>query len=113
MNLATLIEPYAERDDKGVAARTVEAQIKWLLGKGIPRDHIDKAILSVYSEMEKGKTYASGHDLDHALLDAAKGSHHEEISDSVKKLEDFFNGLKAPTAGRWKHLKAVFTGKVT
>ncbi len=113
MDLGQLIEPYAERDDKGNPARTIEAQIKWLLKKGIPRDHIDKAILSVYSEIEKGKTYASGHDLDHALLDAAKGSHHAEISDSVRKLEDFFNGLKTPAASRWKHLKAVFTGKVT
>jgi hypothetical protein len=113
MDLAKLIEPYSERNEDGKPLRTVEGQIKWLLGKNIPRDHIDKAVLRVYDAMEKGKTYENGHELDQALLEAAKESHELDLADSVRKLQDFFNGLKLPDAGRWKYLKAFFTGKLS
>jgi len=94
MDLAKLIEPYSEN-----GARTIEAQVKWLLSKNIPRSHIDQAILTVYDEIERGRvfegsaTHSAGHFLDHELLRMAQALHQAELSESVKKLEDFFNSL--------------------
>jgi hypothetical protein len=106
MELNKLLEPYSED------GRTIEGQVKWLLNKGIPKDHIDKALLSVYADLEKGKTFESGHHLDHELLRVAKDSHTSEITEQIAKLESFFNGLKAPEYKftRWDFLKAFFTG---
>lgn len=87
MNFDELIQPYSEGD------RTVEAQVKWLLSKNIPRNHIDQALLIVYDEIERGKVHENGHALDRYLLDVAQGLHQAELDDSVKKLEGFFNGL--------------------
>jgi hypothetical protein len=107
MDLRKLIEPYGED------GRTVEGQIKWLCGpKQIPKEFADKAILSIYAELEKGMTYESGHDLDQALYAAAKKHQQDALTESVNQLEAFFNNLKTPKSTRWKYLKAVFTGKV-
>jgi|GEM_PF-1447695 hypothetical protein len=96
MDLNKLIEPYSED-----GARTIEAQVKWLLAKNIPRQHIDQAVLTVYDEIERGKVFvadatnSAGHLLDHELLRVAQELQRVELSDSVKKLEDFFNSLTA------------------
>jgi hypothetical protein len=96
MELNKLIEPYSEN-----GVRTIEAEIKWLMGKGIPRHHIDQAILTVFDEIERGKEFvadeanSAGHFLDHELLRVAQELHRAELADSVKKLEDFFNSLTA------------------
>jgi hypothetical protein len=112
MDLKKLLEPYAEG-----GLRTIEGQIKWLQGKGIPQAHIDKAILSVYDEMDRGKAFANGNDLDQELLRVAREEHQAELSDQAAKLEAFFNGLKGKwreemaKAGRpsvWKRIRAVF-----
>jgi hypothetical protein len=107
MDLRALLEPYSED------GRTVEGQIRWLHGiKGIPREYVDKAILTVYSDMEKGKTLGSGHALDAALYEMAKQEEQAALTESVNQLEAFFNNLKRPAGSRWKYLKAVFTGNL-
>jgi len=93
MNLTELLAPYSEPQPDGTPLRTVEGQVKWLLSKSIPRSHIDQAVLSVYDEIERGKTFASGADLDHYLLEVATHLHKVELTDSVVKLEAFFNQL--------------------
>lgn len=54
---------------------------------------MDQAILSVYDEIERGKSFESGADLDHYLLEVAQHLHKVELTDSVVKLEAFFNQL--------------------
>jgi hypothetical protein len=101
MDFKKLIEPYSEG-----GLRTIEAQIKWLLSKGIPRHHIDQAILTVYQEVEHGRQFTAseseqeraegktaGHYLDHEIFRVAKELYQAELSESVQKLEDFHNGL--------------------
>ena len=87
MDLNELLKPYSSH------GRTIEGQIKWLLSKGIPREHIDKAILSVYDEIARGRTFEDGKALDHYLLEVAHGHHQSELSESIAKLEGFFNDL--------------------
>lgn len=87
MNFEELLQPYSEGD------RTVEKQVKWLLAKGIPRHHIDNAVLTVFDEIDRGKTFENGHDLDRYLLDVAQGLYKSELTEHVAKLEGFFNDL--------------------
>jgi hypothetical protein len=107
IDLKALLEPYSEGGH-----RTIEGQIKWLVSKGIPREHVDKAILTVYKEMHEGRVFPTPNDLDQELLRVAKEHHTLELSESVAKLEHFFNNLKVPTLSRWHYLKAFFTGKL-
>lgn len=88
MNFETLIEPYKEN------GRTPQGQIKWLISKGIERDKIDQAMLIVYDEIERGKALQNGHELDRYLLDIAQKLVKEDIDESVKRLETFFNTFK-------------------
>jgi uncharacterized membrane-anchored protein YjiN (DUF445 family) len=111
MDIKKLLEPYSEE------GRTVDGQIKWLLGKGITRDHIDKAILTVYDEIERGKVFENGHALDRYLLEVAQKLHKAELDDSVKKLEDFFNSFKGQWTAdlqgqtRWQRIKNAVLGR--
>jgi hypothetical protein len=94
LDLKKLLEPYSEG-----GVRTVEAQVKWLMSKNLPRHHIDQAILTVFQEMHHGRTFEAddkhlgGHHLDHELLRVAQELQRAEIEESLKKLEDFHNGL--------------------
>jgi hypothetical protein len=96
MDFAKLIEPYKEND------RTPEGQIKWLLGKGILRDKVDQAMLIVYDELERGKVFESGHELDRYLLEITEGLVKVDLDESVKKLETFFNSLLATHKDKWQ-----------
>jgi uncharacterized membrane-anchored protein YjiN (DUF445 family) len=87
MDFDELIKPYSEND------RTVEMQVKWLLSKNIPRSFIDQALLVVYDEIERGKVFENGHELDRYLLQAAQDLYQAEVNDSVQKLQDFHNTL--------------------
>ncbi len=95
MDFNKLFEPYEE------GVRTIEAQVKWLLAKNIPRHHVDQAMLTVYDEIEKGKVFegdekfSAGYYLDRELLRVAQELHTSEVSDSIRKLEDFWNNLAA------------------
>lgn len=88
LDLKKLIEPYSEG-----GLRTLEAQVKWMLSKNLPRHHIDQAILTVYQELHHGRSFEAGHHLDHELLRVAQELQRVEIEDSLRKLEDFHNGL--------------------
>jgi hypothetical protein len=94
LDLKKLLEPYSEG-----GARTLEAQVKWLLSKNLPRHHIDQAILTVFQKMHHGHRFEAddkhpaGHHLDHELLRVAQELQRAEIEDSLKRLEDFHNGL--------------------
>jgi hypothetical protein len=103
MNMQKLLEPYAEG-----GARTVEGIMKWLLGKGVPQQHIDQAIISVFHEMESGKTFPGGHELDRYILEVANNFHKSELSDNAKKLEEFFNAFVTKKRPLWDRVKAVF-----
>lgn len=112
MDFKMLIEPYREN------GRTPEGQMKWLLSKGIPQANIDQAMLYVYNEIEGGKAFKSGHDLDRYLLDKAKEFQQSDAAANVKRLEEFFGKFKAgwqdemkkqqQQAGVWQRIKAVF-----
>lgn len=103
MDMKALLVPYSEDGN-----RTLEGQVKWLQGKGVPQNHIDQAILSVYDEIEHGKKFADGHELDQYLLHVAKEHHTAEVSDNVQKLEDFFNSFLGKKRTLWQRIKAVF-----
>jgi hypothetical protein len=107
MQFKTLLEPYAED-----GLRTVEGQIKWLQTKNLPKVYIDKAILFVYDELDRGKIFDNGHELDQYLLAKAKDLWDQEAKDSVTKLEDFFQQMKS----KWKEdedrLRKAHKGKV-
>ena len=94
-----LLDPYkAEKDG---AERTIEMQVKWLLSKGVPRSHVDQALLTVYSEVAAGRTFeeteahSAGHHLDHELLRVAQALHKAELEESVKRLQESFNAVAA------------------
>ncbi len=111
MDFTKLLEPYKED------GRTPQGQIKWLTSKQIPRDKIDQAILVVYDELERGKTFKDGHELDRYLLEVAQGLQKIGLDEEVKRLETFFNTFKdkwqeelknAQKSGVWQRVKAVF-----
>lgn len=117
MNFEQLLEPYAERQPDKRALRTAEGQIRWLQKKGLPRDIVDKALLTVYTELEGGKSFASGHDLDLYLYEVAKGMQEAEAAKQVKELEAFMATFKQQAVDEyrklskstvWRRIKAVF-----
>ena len=115
MEFDKLLAPYSED-----GMRTVAGQIKWLQGKGLPQDKIDQAILHVYDEMERGKTFKDGEELDHYLLECARTFHRNEYEAHARELETFFNTFKdqwrkeleTPAKGPslWKRIKARLVG---
>jgi len=115
MDIKNLLTPYSEN------GRTIEGQIKWLLSKGIPQEHVDKAILAVYDEVDRGRVFKDGTELDHELLRVAKGHHEKDVSQKASDLEAFFNRFKDKWAEemqaqarptRWQLLKAFFRGRL-
>lgn len=92
MDFAELLKPYSEN------GRTPAGQRKWLAGKGVSPDKIDKAMLVVYDELSRGKTFQDGHELDRYLWDVAKKIDAEHHEAEVKRLEEFFQKFKE----RWE-----------
>jgi hypothetical protein len=112
MDFQKLLEPYSED-----GLRTTAGQIKWLQSKGVPQEKIDQAILHVYDEMERGRTFETGEALDHYLLQCARDFHRNDYEAHARSLETFFNTFKdqwrqeltaqgKPTL--WQRIKAVF-----
>lgn len=117
MDFSKLLEPYADPMEDGRPKRTVEAQIKWLIRKNIPKDIIDQAILKVFNELESGKEFENGHELDQHLLSVAQEMHQSHLSKQAKELEAFMNKfkenavqeyIKQQRLSLWKRIKAVF-----
>lgn len=123
-NFKTLLEPYAEPDEKGVPRRNIEGVIKWLGTRhGLPRDVIDRAILKVFNEMESGLVFeadekeSGGHKLDQYLLKTAQEVQKSDLSKQAAELEVFMTTfkqqaveqyVKAQRGSAWKRIKAVF-----
>ena len=93
MDFSKLLEPYSEG-----GLRTIAGQIKWLLTKNIPQDKIDQAILHVYNEIEGGKVFVDGNELDQYLLQHARTFHTNDLEVHAKRLEEFFSNMKK----KWK-----------
>jgi len=88
MDYEKLLEPYVEN------GRTVVGQASWLLKKGIPKATVDQAMLYVYDELDRGKTYATGHELDRALFDKGMELLKEDVVISLKQLQDFHQKMR-------------------
>lgn len=83
MDLGKLIEPYSEN------GRTIGGQIKWLSSKGMPQHIIESAMSFVYKEVELGKTFANGSELDKELLLVARKTFDKELEKQLKERLSF------------------------
>lgn len=109
MDFKALLEPYSEN------GRTIEGQIKWLQKKGLHQESIDLAMLDVYGEIEKGKSFANGTALDHYLLAAAISRENGELISQYEKLcakAAKMDYLKKHEAGRLKRAWMVLKGEL-
>lgn len=111
MDFKKLIEPYQEN------GRTPEGQMKWMLSKGIPQANVDQSMLYVYNEIEGGKKFKDGHELDRYLLERAKEFQQSDVEANVQRLQYFFGKFKEGwqeemkrqnRPGFWQRVKAVF-----
>jgi hypothetical protein len=109
MDFKKLIEPYSEN------GRTVEAQRMWMETKGIPENIIDHVLIEVYKEIEEGRTFTDGHELDHELLGRAKVHVIEEKEQLTKRLEVRAAKLESkfkPPGGKWAKIIKVMKGEL-
>ena len=88
MNFEELHKPYADQDSP-----TVEGQMRWLLKQGIPQHLVDLAMLYVYDQITKGKTFSGGRELDLYLLDIARKLHADEIIERLKILQERYGNI--------------------
>ncbi len=88
MDYKKLLEPYSEN------GRTVEGQVTWLTKKGIAKTYIDQAMIFVYDEVDRGKVYSNGHELDRALYDKAQELMKSDAEVNLKQLELFHDTLR-------------------
>ena len=103
-----LLEPYKEN------GRTIKAQMDWLRNrKGFAPNIIEQAIEEVYAEMDKGKAFENGHELDQYLLAKCKEIREEDFTASIQRMQDRLSSVisKQPT-GRWKTAWLALTGKL-
>jgi hypothetical protein len=109
MDFKKLLEPYNQN------GRTIEAQRLWLAKKGIPPDIIDHVCVEVYREIEQGKTFIDGTDLDHEMLRRARNYINEAEQEKVKKLEERAATLEEkfkPSGSKWDKIKMVMKGEL-
>jgi len=79
MNFAKLIEPYSDGGN-----RTIEGQINWLLKKNLSAEVIEGAVAIVYLELDMGRKFKNGHELDRYLLEVANQIAKEQIASMIK-----------------------------
>lgn len=90
MNFKALHTKYKDNDSP-----TVEGQIRWLQKQGFGQHQIDQAMITVYTEVERGeKDFKNGNDLDQHLLETAKKIRTDELTTYITKLEEFESKLK-------------------
>lgn len=65
MDFTKLLGPYSENN------RTVEGQIAWLKKQGYSEYVIEEAITSLYNELDAGRIFQDGHELDQRLREIA------------------------------------------
>lgn len=104
-----LLEPYVEN------GRSIAGQITWLrFRKGFPPNIVEQAMQEVYTEMDQGKTFADGNELDQYLLAKAKEIREEDIKASIERMQHRITSLTAPKfeGGRIKKVWAALCGKL-
>jgi hypothetical protein len=108
MDFDKLLEPYSEN------GRTIKGQVAWLIKKGIPSHAIDYAMASVYKEIEVGRTFSDGNELDQELLRVAREHHEQELQEQmVKRLASAQEALDTEwnKLTKWQKLKDVMVGR--
>jgi hypothetical protein len=103
-----LLEPYKEN------GRTIKGQMDWLRNrKGFAPNIVEQAIAEVYTEIDKGKSFADGNELDQYLLAKAKEIREEDFTASIDRMQKRLSSViaKQPT-GRWKTAWLALTGKL-
>lgn len=99
MNFQELYQPYATKE-----APSVSEQIQWLLKQGIPQNIIDQALVLVYTEIEKGKTFPNAKDLWLYLKGIATDLQKKESEAYLKNLEKFQANLTDKIDLEWNKL---------
>lgn len=86
---------------------SVEGQIRWLQKQGFVNHQIEQAMITVYSEIERGEIdFKNGAELDHYLLERAKRIRTEELTEHIKKMEHFVNSLRQQAVEDYKKQQA-------
>jgi hypothetical protein len=104
MNFEELYKPYVTKD-----APDITGQIKWLQ-KEVPQHIVDQAMLSVYTEIQNGKTFEA--DEKHTatwhlwmyLQAMARELHKKELEVYVKHLESFHSTIADKIDSDWSKL---------
>ena len=81
MDYKKLLEPYIED------GRTLEGQILWLKKKGIDESIVMKAMENVYFQLNQGKLFKNGHDLDMFLLEIARDMAINQAKELMEKIQ--------------------------
>lgn len=97
MDFNKLLEAYQDGD----SGRSYATIMKWLTGPkyGIDKAIVEKAILSVFNELEQGKSFlaaegfSAGHHLDQYIRDVALKLRDGWAEEEAVKMEAFFNNL--------------------
>jgi uncharacterized protein (DUF2132 family) len=90
MNFVDLHAKYKDENSP-----SVEGQIRWLQKQGFAQHQIEQAMIKVYMEIERDeKDFANGMALDQHLLQVAKLIRTDELTQQIRKMEDFVEELK-------------------
>jgi hypothetical protein len=103
-----LLEPYKEN------GRTIQGQMDWLRNrKGFAANIVEQAIEEVYAEMNKGKTFVDGNELDQYLLAKAKEIREADFRAGIERMQNRIMSVvsRQPT-GRWKTAWLALRGKL-
>lgn len=90
MDIKKLHEPYKDQNSP-----SPELQLRWLKRLGYEPHVIDQAMLTVYTEIEQGRTFKDGAELNFYLKTTAERARQAELSAYVVNLERFEAKLKA------------------
>jgi len=106
MDLRALHAKYRDQDSP-----SVELQVKWLKRLGFEGQVVDRAILTVYTEIEQGeKDFKSGGELNLYLKEVAEGIRKDDLTAYVSHLEKFEAKLRKKWEGKlpwWKRWLGV------
>ena len=81
---------------------SVELQIRWLQKMGFQPHQVDQAMITVYSEIEAGKTFKDGSEFNLYLKDAAGKIRTEELEVYIRKLEQFEANMRIKLRKEWE-----------
>jgi hypothetical protein len=104
-----LLEPYKEN------GRTIAGQIAWLrTKKGFAPNIVEQAIQETYIEMDNGKTFIDGNELDQYILAKCKAIREEDYVSSIERMQNRISSLVNPTieGGKLKKAWLAIRGKI-